>query len=82
VIQGNDVSSSVDSVPAGLARGPVFLRGDVGFTSDTSFLSMVVSPANDWRYDLYYRSGQENWKPLTSGTVEIPAQYKRMFGGS
>jgi hypothetical protein len=80
VIQGDDIYGSVDAIPAGLSRGPVLLQGAVGYKSDVVFLSMITSPASDWRYDLYYASGGQ-WVALTSGTVEVPAQYKSMFGG-
>lgn len=78
VISGDDIES-VRSIPAGYAKGPVFLRGTVGYTSDFAFLSMRRDDSKKWRFNLLAGNSYSGpWTKIKSGFVEIPETYRRM----
>lgn len=79
VINGDDIIESISSVPAGYAKGPAFLHGTVGYTSDIAFLPMVKDNSQKWRFDLFVGNSYSGpWTKIKSGFVELPEEYERM----
>ncbi|MEO0162050.1 MAG: hypothetical protein ABIL74_07235 [candidate division WOR-3 bacterium] len=79
VIKGDDIIESVSSIPAGYAKGPVFLYGTVGYTSDFAFLPMMKDNSQKWRFDLFVGNSYSGpWTKIKSGLVELPEEYRRM----
>jgi len=77
-LKGDDVLVSVNSIPAGSARGPIFMRGYVGYTSDFVFLVMG-DDSNKWRFDLYEGGSYTGpWTKIKSGLVELPEMYRSL----
>jgi len=61
----------VESIPAGYTRGPVFLRGSVGYTSSNA-LALLAADKKSWRVDLFEgKSYSGPWKKIRSLRVKI-----------
>jgi len=79
VIKGEDIIKSVSSIPAGYAKGPIFLYGTVGYTSDFAFLPMMKDDSKKWRFELFEGNSYSGpWKKIKTGKVELPEEYQRM----
>jgi len=79
VIKGDDIIESVSSIPKGYAKGPVFLYGSVGYTSDFAFLPMMSDNSKKWRYDLFEGNSYSGpWRKIKSGAIELPEEYRSM----
>lgn len=79
VIQGDDIIESVMSIPAGYAKGPVFIHGTLGYTSDLAFLPMMKDDSQKWRFDLFQgQSYSGPWEKIKSGVIDLPKAYERM----
>lgn len=78
VIKGDESITSVGAVPSGLAKGPNFLRGTLGYTSDMAFLPMIDDAKNKWRFVLYAGDSYSGpWVKIHTGSVDLPEQYKQ-----
>jgi hypothetical protein len=79
VIRGDDKIESVSSIPAGYAKGPIFLKGTVGYTTDVAFIPMMKDDSKKWRYDLFEGNRYSGpWTKIKSGFVELPEAYNIM----
>ena len=79
VIKGDDSIESIDSIPASYSKGPIFIQGSVGYTSDYAFIDMLDDASKSWRFDLFEGESYSGpWKKIKSGTIELPEQYKAM----
>ena len=79
VIKGDDIIESVSSIPVGYAKGPIFLHGTVGYTSDFAFLPMMIDSSQKWRFELFEGNSYSGpWKKIKTGKVELPEEYQRM----
>jgi hypothetical protein len=59
---------SIKSIPSGYSKGPLFIRGTVGYTNKPFF--GWNAPATKWRYELYEgHSPSGPWKQIQFGFV-------------
>lgn len=76
VIAGDEAVNGVTSIPAGMAKGPVFLTGTTGYMSQ-----MAVSLGEgkgDWSYLLSVSESYSGpWVRLDSGRIDPTTAYSR-----
>lgn len=68
-------------IPAGLSRGPIFLQGTVGYTSDYPFIGMLSDDTKKWQADIFIQEfvkGASEYKKIKSVAIEVPERYKRL----
>ena len=70
----------IRDLPAGYAKGPFFINGSVGYTSDMPFMGMVKDETKKWRYDIFTSLSYSGpWKKIKSDYVPVPAEYQRIL---
>jgi hypothetical protein len=75
IIVGEEPIIDVTNIPAGRGRGPVFLHGSIGYTSDWGFLAMC-DDSKKWSFDLFEGSSYDGpWKKIRTGKVSTPYAY-------
>lgn len=80
-LEGDDITQTVQDVPAGYRRGPIFVDGGQGYTSDMAFLPMMQNANTRWRYQLSYATSFTGaYTLLQSGPVELPPNYRQPSG--
>jgi hypothetical protein len=68
-------------IPGKLAKGPIFVDGNTGFTNDGPFVEMATGKSKRWSYELDQGEGFSGpWVKVASGPVDIPEDYQREFG--
>ncbi|MDH7572559.1 MAG: hypothetical protein QHH27_03280 [Clostridia bacterium] len=61
----------LESIPAGYTRGPVILRGSVGYTSSNA-IAILTAYEKKWQVDLFEGESYSGpWKKLRSEPVQI-----------
>ncbi len=71
VLTGDPVTRSVREIPQSATKGPVFLSGDIGYTSDWAILGQK------WRYKLYVSSRYGGpWSQVAAGAIDLPRGYQ------
>ena len=72
VIKGDNVIKCVDSIPAGYARGPIILRGYVGYIILPAFGPMMKNNSKKWRFILFEGKNYSGpWRKIKSGIVDV-----------
>lgn len=70
-LRGDPVIDRMVELPAGYAKGPATLRGEVGFTSNMVFFEWHKRPSLRWRFELFMGPSSDGpWSKVGHGLVD------------